>query len=187
MATTCPICRGLGEMIEDPCTECGGGGLVEETRKLSLTIPAGVDDGTRMRLSGEGEGGTRGGPSGDLYVFLFVKPHDSLVREGFDLHTKAPVDFVQAALGASIEVQTIEGSREIEVPRGSQPNDKITIRGAGVPRLRGYGKGNLVVHLKVSIPKKLNEEQDRLLRGYAESTGLNVAKRRKGFFERLKN
>jgi molecular chaperone DnaJ len=186
MASTCPICSGLGEVIETPCEACQGEGRVPKQRQLSLTIPAGVDDGTRMRLSTEGEPGARGGPPGDLYVFLHVQPHDKLVRDGTDLHTEAPIDMVQAVLGTTVEIPLIEGSKEIDVPRGSQPGDTIVMHGAGVPRLRGYGRGDLIVHLRVSIPKKLDETQDRLLREYAELSELKVATKRKGFFQRLK-
>lgn len=186
MATTCSYCRGQGQIIETPCEACGGEGRVAMLRKLSITIPPGVDDGNRLRLSGQGEPGARGGPPGDLWIFLSVKPHERLVRDGYDLHTETAVDFVQAALGASAEVALIEGAREIDIPRGSQPGDTIVIRGGGVPRRQGYGRGDLIVHLKVQIPKTLDETQERMLREYAEISGLKVAKKRKGFFQRIK-
>ncbi len=187
MATTCPICSGQGSVIETPCDDCKGDGRIPKTRELSLSIPPGVDDGTRMRLAGEGEPGARGGPPGALYVFLHVEPHDELIRDGNDLHAEVGIDFVQAALGATIEVPLVEGRKEVDVPRGSQPDDTIVLRGAGVPRLRGYGRGDLIVHLKVNIPRRLNEAQERLLREYAELTESKVAKKRKGLFQRLKN
>lgn len=187
MSTTCPVCSGQGEVIQTPCQTCSGEGRVSKTRTLTLTIPPGVDDGTRMRLSSEGEPGARGGPPGDLYIFLHVKPHERLVRDGNDLHVEAQIDFVQAALGSTVEVPMIPGSKEVEVPRGSQPADTIVLRGAGIPRLRGYGRGDLVIHLRVEIPKRLDEAQERLLREYAELTGAKVSKKRKGFFQRLKN
>lgn len=187
MSTTCPICSGTGEVIETPCEECRGEGRVPKRRTLNLTIPAGVDDGTRMRLAAEGEPGARGGPPGDLYVFLHVEPHETLVRDGTDLHTEATIDFAQAALGTTVEVDLVDGSKEVEVPHGSQPGDTIVLRGAGVPRLRGYGRGDLVVHLRVLIPKRLDDLSERLLREYAEMTGKKVSKKRKGFFQRLKN
>jgi molecular chaperone DnaJ len=187
MATTCPVCSGQGEVIEQPCQTCRGEGRVPKSRTLALTIPPGVDDGTRMRLSAEGEPGDRGGPPGDLYVFLHVQPHERLVRDGNDLHVEAEIDFVQAVLGASVEIPLVQGVKEVDVPRGAQPGDTIVLRGTGVPRLRGYGRGDLIVHLRVRIPKQLDEAQERLLREYAELTGAKVTKKRKGFFQRLKN
>ncbi len=187
MATTCPICSGTGEVIEDPCADCNGEGRVPKKRTLAVTVPPGVDDGMRMRLANEGEPGGRGGPPGDLFVFLHVAPHEKLVRDGTDLHTEAEIDFVQAALGCEVEVELVDDSKTLEVPRGSQPGDTLVVRGAGVPRLRGYGRGDLIVHLRVLIPEQLDEAQENVLREYAEMTGRKVAKKRKGFFQRFKN
>ncbi len=188
IATTCPLCQGAGQVIENPCTDCQGSGEVSQDRNVSVTIPAGVDDGTRMRLTGEGTAGDRGGPAGDLYVFLHVLPDENFVRDGNDLHTEVVIHFVQAVLGASIEIPLIEGSKIIDVRAGSQPGDLIKLKGEGVPRLRGHGQGNLVVHLKVEIPKKINSEQKDLLRKFADSAKIEVGKKKKsGFFERMKN
>lgn len=184
IATTCPQCRGEGQIIESPCPECRGSGLEEKERELELSIPAGVDDGTRMRLSGEGEAGPRGGVPGDLYVFLHVLPNENFVRDGVDLHTEVEIDFAQAALGTKVEIPLVEGSREIEIKRGTQPGERIVLRGEGVPRLRGYGRGDLVVHVDVAIPTRLSSEQEDLLRQYAALTDKKVKKKKKGLFGR---
>ena len=137
-----------------------------------------------MRLSGEGEPGGLGGPPGDLYVVLHVKPNEHFVRDGQNLHVEYEIDFVQAILGSQIEVELIDGSKTVDVPAGTQPGDELVIRGAGVPHLRGHGRGNLVVHLRVVLPKKLTGRQEELLREYAEHANTDVNKKRKGIFQR---
>jgi len=184
IASTCPGCSGAGSTVESPCRECRGSGLVERERQVSVTIPAGVDDGVRMRLGGEGEAGEYGGPQGDLYVFLHVEPDERFLRDGYDLHLEADIDFAQAALGATIEVPLLDEEREVKIRRGTQPGDTTVLRGEGVPRLRGHGKGDLVVHLNVKIPKKLSAEQEQLLRRWAEITEFEVNKKKKGLFGR---
>ncbi len=185
LSTTCPSCYGAGEMIETPCGECGGSGKVEKLRTVTLTIPAGVDDGTRMRLGGEGEPGGHGGPPGDLYVFLHVEPDERFIRDGDDLHSRAEIDFVQAALGTQVEVPLIDGKKTVQIKRGTQPGDTVVLRGEGVSHLRGHGQGDLVVHLEVKIPKKLKKDQEDLLRQYAQSAGVDVSEK-KGLFGRRK-
>ncbi|RME20409.1 MAG: molecular chaperone DnaJ [Deltaproteobacteria bacterium] len=185
ITTTCPVCQGAGRLPETTCRKCRGSGQVQSERKVEVTIPAGVDDGTRMRLAGKGEPGTAGGPPGDLYLFLHVESDDRFVRDGEDLHTEVEIDFVQAALGTKVEVPLLKGTKEIEIKRGTQPGDVLVLRGEGVPRLRGYGKGDLHVHVKVTIPKKLSAEQEQLLRQYAETTGNRVSnKKKRGLFGR---
>jgi molecular chaperone DnaJ len=184
IASTCPECRGAGSIVESPCQECHGAGLVEKESKVTVTIPAGVDDGMRMRLGGEGEAGQNGGPQGDLYVFLHVEPDEHCLRDGYDLHLEADIDFAQAALGATIEVTVLDEEHDVKVRRGTQPGDSVVLRGEGVPRLRGHGKGDLVVHLNVKIPKKLSAEQDQLLRRWAELADFEVKKKKKGLFGR---
>jgi molecular chaperone DnaJ len=186
IATSCPTCRGEGSLIETPCDECKGSGRQEKQSTVAITIPAGVDDGTRMRLSGEGEAGDRGGPNGDLYVFLHVIPDERFIRNGQDLHLEVEIDFVQAVLGTTIEVPLVEGQRDVDVQPGTQPGDTITLRGQGVPNLRGHGKGDLIIHPKVNIPKKISGEQEDLLRQYAELRDLEVRKKKKGIFGRRK-
>ncbi len=184
ISTPCPICRGEGQIIEKPCQDCKGNGLVEKRRKIEVKIPAGVDDGTRMRLSGEGEHPKGGGQPGDLYVFLHVLPSDRFVREGLHLHTETEIDFVQAVLGTTVDIELIEGIRSIEIPKGTQPGDTVVLRGDGVPRLRGIGKGDLIVHVRVKIPKRLGSKQEELLRQYAEVSKLGVHEKKKGLFSR---
>jgi molecular chaperone DnaJ len=185
LTTTCPRCHGAGEIIKDRCKKCEGEGQVLRTETVTVKIPPGVDDSTRLRVGGKGEAGARGGPRGDLYVFLHIEPHDLFRREGDQLHVELPISFVQAALGATLEAPTIEGPKEIEVPRGSQPGDVVRIQALGVPRLNGYGRGDLHVHLRVTIPTSLSREQEKLLRELAESSGIAVRGKLKGFFDKL--
>jgi molecular chaperone DnaJ len=159
----CPRCRGEGRIIATPCTECGGDGLVREDRTLQVTIPAGIDDGQRIALEGQGESGPRGGPSGDLYVAIKVREHAELVRRGTELFHELPVTFPQAALGTTVTVPTVEGSEEVEVPAGVQSGHEIRLRGKGVPRLRGAGRGDLHVVVNVVVPAKLSKRERELL------------------------
>ncbi len=182
MSTPCQRCGGSGEFLDRPCPRCRGAGRIEEEHKVVVTIPPGVDDGTRLRLAGEGEAGPPGGASGDLYVDLRVLDHPRFERDGVTLHTEAEVDFVKAILGGEIEVELIEGKKTVSVPRGTQPGDTLVIPGEGVPYLRRPGRGDLVVHLKVTLPKKLSGEQEELLRRYAELSKVEVKKKKKGFF-----
>ena len=161
---TCPRCRGEGRIIATPCVECGGDGRVADERTLEVTIPAGIDDGQRIALEGQGEAGPRGGPPGDLYVAVTVRPHPELVRRGTELYHELPVTFPQAALGATLPVPTVEGHEEVEVPAGTQSGHEIRIRGKGVPRLRGAGRGDLHVIVSVVVPTKLSKRERELLR-----------------------
>lgn len=184
ISSTCPTCGGEGSLVEKPCHECRGSGRVPGHTQVSVTIPAGVDDGARMRLGGKGEPGEHGGPPGDLYLFLHVEPDERFLRDGEDLHTEVTIDFAQAALGTTVEVPLIEGSRQLDIRRGTQPGEVIVLRGEGVARLRGYGRGDLQVHVRVTIPRKLNAEQENLLRQYAEISDLPVAVKKRGLFGR---
>lgn len=184
LTSTCPDCGGRGEVIDDPCDECGGDGVVQETREVEVDIPAGVDDGTRLRLGGKGEAGTEGGGSGDLYVFLHVKDSDDFTREGDDIHVHAEISFVQAALGCEVEVPALEDeTREVTIPPGTQPGDEIPLRGEGVPHVRGSGRGRLVVHVDVTIPTELTDKQRELLAEFAEESDIEI---KKGFFDKIK-
>lgn len=167
--TTCPHCQGQGQVITEPCQDCQGQGLVRRSRKVALKIPAGVDSGARMRLRGEGEGGRRGGPSGDLYVILHVEPHEFFQREGHDIYCTIPLSFTQAALGCSLEVPTVHGPHKLKVPAGTQPGQSFTLAEMGVPRLRGGGRGNMVCEVRVVVPKQLSKKQKELLRQFAAS------------------
>lgn len=161
---TCPACHGAGQVISDPCKSCRGEGRVEKTKTLTVNIPAGVDEGTRVRLTGEGEAGPRGAPSGDLYIFLHVKRHAIFEREGTTLHANAPISFTTAALGGSITIPGLDGtSHEIKIPAGMQSGREVRQRGAGMPVLQGKGRGDLVVRITVETPTKLTAKQRELL------------------------
>jgi molecular chaperone DnaJ len=163
IARTCPTCQGTGSVITDPCAKCKGEGRVLRQRTVDAKVPAGVEDGTRIRYSGYGEGGLHGGPPGDLYVVLHVKEHPFFEREGNDLHCVIPISYAQAALGAEISVPTLEGEQVLKVPDGTQSGTTLRIRGKGVPVLSGHGKGDLFVEVRVQTPSKLNKRQRELL------------------------
>jgi molecular chaperone DnaJ len=163
MVRTCPACGGSGQTITDPCHDCRGAGRVEKRRQLRVRVPAGVEDGTRLRLVGEGEAGVRGGPPGDLHVVVRVEPHDLFVREGADLHLEHELSAFRAALGTEIEVPTLDGAEKVRVPAGTQHADTVALRGKGLPRVGRGGHGNLVVHLRVVVPRKLSAKQRKLV------------------------
>jgi molecular chaperone DnaJ len=163
IARTCPTCRGTGQVITDPCAKCKGEGRVLRQRTVDTKIPAGVEDGTRIRFNGGGEAALGGGPAGDLYVVLHVKDHPFFVREGNDLHCAVPISVTQAAVGAEIQVPTLEGEHELKIPEGTQPGTTFRIRSKGVPVLNGHGKGDLYVEVHVQIPTKLSKRQKELL------------------------
>jgi len=183
--TTCPKCHGQGTVISEPCNDCQGAGLVNKSKKVTLKIPAGVDTGARMRLRGEGEGGRRGGQPGDLYVVLHVQPHDFFQRDGNDIHCHFPVSMARAALGATVEVPTIHGSTLLEIPPGTQSEQLFTIKGEGVPSLRGSSRGNMIIAIRVVIPKKLSKKQKELLREFAELEKEEGAHEHEGFFQKI--
>ncbi|HEU0031081.1 MAG TPA: molecular chaperone DnaJ [Kofleriaceae bacterium] len=182
--TTCPQCRGAGKQIKDPCTDCRGRGTKPETSTLSVTVPAGVDDGQTLRLAGKGETAP-GGSTGHLYVVLHVQGDERFKRDGEDVLTEIPVSFVRAALGGELEIYTLEdnctGSTTIELKPGTQPGDVIVRRGCGIPRVGEHGRGDHVVQLKVEIPKKLSAKQEELLRELASELGENVKEKRSLF------
>lgn len=161
--TTCPVCRGRGRIITERCEDCGGRGRAEVQRTVHVNVPAGVTDGVRLRVGGEGEPGEAGAARGDLYVFVHVRPHERFQRDGADVYDEVPITFAQAALGAKIEVSTVHGPEEIEVPAGTQPGSVVRLRRKGVPRLDGHGRGDHFVTLKLVVPEKLTKEQKRLL------------------------
>ena len=166
---TCPTCSGLGQTIKNPCNTCRGAGRVEKDRSLSVNIPAGVETGTRIRLAGEGEAGLRGGPSGDLYIFIEVAEHELFERDGPNLFCRVPVSMSTAALGGSIEVPTIDGGRgRVQVPAGSQSGRQMRLRGKGMPPLRGGGSGDMIIELAVETPVNLTSRQKELLKEFDE-------------------
>ncbi|WP_199435092.1 molecular chaperone DnaJ [Qaidamihabitans albus] len=175
-ARPCPVCRGFGEVITDPCQQCGGDGRVRSRRDVVAKIPPGVGDGMRIRLSGQGEVGPGGGPAGDLYVEVDEAPHDVFVREGHDLHCNFRIPMTSAALGATVPLETlIDGEQEIDIEPGTQPNTELVLPGKGMPRLRSSGRvdgrGDLHVHIDVVVPSKLDDEQSELLRELARRRG----------------
>jgi molecular chaperone DnaJ len=184
---TCPHCRGSGRLLEKPCKTCHGEGRHEHNSEIKLRIPAGVDTGSRLRSSGNGEAGFRGGPAGDLYVILHVKPHELFQRDGDDLLCEAPVSFIQAALGAEIEVPTLDGRVTIKIPAGTQPGAAFRVKGKGVKNLQGYGYGDLHVRIQVQVPTHLNVEQKAKLREFAALSGEDVNPVDKGLFGKAKN
>ncbi len=187
IAQTCPRCGGAGRVIEKPCRACRGVGRVERTSKVKLKIPAGVDNGARLRSGHNGEGGLRGGPPGDLYVVLHVRPHDIFQRDGDDLLCEVPVSFVQAALGGEVEVPTLAGKAHIRVPAGTQPGTVFRLKGKGVKNVQGYGHGDLHVRVTVEVPTQLNNAQRAKLTEFAELCDESVNPISKSFFERAKD
>lgn len=184
---TCPSCHGRGETIEDPCRSCMGAGRVTRERTLSINIPAGVEDGTRIRLSGEGEAGVRGGPPGDLYVFLALKPHGLFQRDGADLFARIPLSMVAAALGTEISVPTLDGTdAKVRIPEGTQSGKQFRIKGKGMPILRSKDRGDLFIQTVVETPQNLTKRQKELLREFDEGSSKATQPEAAGFFSRIK-
>ncbi len=183
----CRNCNGEGKTISDPCDTCDGSGLVKKNVKLSVDIPAGVDNGMRLRLAGEGEAGQRGSAKGDLYVRVNLVEHDVFTREGDDLYIEVPVSFVQAALGGEINVPTINGKAKLSIPEGTQTHTIFKLKGQGLPNLRGYGTGDEHVRVIVQTPERLNKKQKEMLRQFAKDGGDKVMPlKEKGFFSKLR-
>jgi molecular chaperone DnaJ len=186
VARTCPQCGGAGKVIKDPCATCSGAGRLREEKKISVKVPAGVDDGSRLRVAGEGEAGYNGGPAGDLYVFLSVADHPKFSRRDQDIHSEHTISVTKAALGGDANVETIDGQESLKVPPGTQPNQVFRLRGKGIPFLDGTGRGDHYVHVAVRVPTSLTDEQRRLLEELAASEGEEVAQE-KGVFEKVKD
>jgi molecular chaperone DnaJ len=185
VARTCPQCGGAGKVIKDPCATCSGAGRIREEKKISVKVPAGVDDGSRLRVAGEGEAGWNGGPAGDLYVFISVNDHEKFSRRDYDLHSEQTITFTQAALGAEIKTDTIDGSETLKVPPGTQPNQVFRLRGKGVQFLDGNGRGDHYVHVTVKIPSTLTDEARDLLVKLARLEGENPPER--GVLDKVKD
>lgn len=183
--TTCPQCHGEGVKIDKPCETCHGQGRVEKKRTVAVKIPAGVDNGARLRLRGEGEAGTQGAPAGDLYVYLSVKPHKKIQREGIDLYIEEHIHVAQAILGCELEVETLDGPKTVEIPAGTQPGDQVRIKGAGVPRLGSDQKGDFIVIVQIDIPKRLSSSEREHIEAFAKSQGVEFVPE-KGIFQKLK-
>jgi molecular chaperone DnaJ len=184
ISRTCGRCRGEGKIITDPCKKCKGQGKLQREREVSLKIPVGVDTGIRLRVTGEGEAGQYGGPPGDLYVFIHVQPHPFFKRKDNDLLCEVPISFVKAALGGEINVPTIEGHASIKIPAGTPSGRVFHLKGKGVPRLGGYGKGDQFVTVSIDVPRKLTARQKDLLKEFADLSGEDISK---GFMDKIKD
>jgi len=185
---TCPACHGRGETISDPCPECSGAGRVTEERKLSVNIPAGIEDGTRIRLAGEGEAGLRGGPAGDLYIFLSIKPHEFFQRDGADIFCRVPISFSTAALGGEFQVPTIDGGKtRVRVPEGSQTGKQFRLKGKGMPVLRTARLGDMYIQIQVETPQNLTRRQRELLEEFEKVSSAENHPESTGFFARVRD
>ncbi|MEQ8452277.1 MAG: molecular chaperone DnaJ [Nitratireductor sp.] len=185
---TCPTCQGRGQTIADPCKKCSGQGRVVEERSLSVNIPAGIEDGTRIRLAGEGEAGLRGGPSGDLYIFLSVTPHEFFQRDGENLYCSVPISMTTAALGGAFEVTTLDGSQaRVKVGEGTQNGRRFRLRGKGMPVLRQPAMGDLIIQVSVETPQNLNKKQRELLEEFEKLSSKDNSPQSSGFFARMKD
>ena len=183
----CPVCNGAGQVIADPCPDCRGEGRVDKTKTLSINVPPGVDEGTRIRMTGEGEAGARGAPAGDLYIFLHVTKHNLFEREGTSLFARAPISFTVAALGGSLSIPGLDGrTHEIKIPAGIQSGKQLRQRGAGMPVLQGRGHGDLVVQIDVETPTRLSNRQKELLEMFRETETGDECPDSQGFFAKLK-
>ena len=183
----CSRCKGEGKIISEPCKECRGKGTVKRNKKLKVKIPAGVDNGSRLRVSGEGEAGAKGGPNGDLYVYLYVKPHKFFERDGTTVLCEVPINIVQATLGADIKVPTLDGQVTMKVPEGTQPGKILRLKGKGIPSLRGGGRGDQLVRIKVVVPTKLSDKQKDALRKFADISKDNINPEEKSFMDKVKD
>jgi molecular chaperone DnaJ len=187
VAKTCSRCNGTGTMISDPCPGCRGEGLQAKKHTMKVKVPAGVEEGTRIRYQGEGESGKHGGPSGDLYVMLNVKAHKFFERDGDDLHCVMPISFPQASLGTELEIETLDGNATIKIPEGTQNGREFRLRGKGVPHLNDHGKGDLIVEVRVATPTKLNKQQKELMRQLADTMEVENVPTSRGLFEKMKD
>ena len=186
--TTCPRCRGEGEIVTTPCSQCNGERVVSASRRLRVKIPPGVDEGTRIRLPGEGAAGLRGGPGGNLYVFISVKPHKLFQRNEDDILLELPVNIAQAVLGAEVEVPTLDGPQTVKIPGGTQPGKVLRLRGLGVPHLRRSGRGDMLITINVRIPTDLTEEERQLFERLGDVLRPMAVERSEhgGFFDRMR-
>src|SRR6266481_3178378 len=186
VSQTCPRCRGTGQVIDRPCRDCGGDGRLEKRSRVKLKIPAGIDNGARLRSSRNGEAGVRGGPAGDLYVVIHVREHEIFTREEDDLYCEVPLSFATAALGGEITVPTLQGKATLKIPAGTQSNTQFRLRGHGIVNIDSKAKGDLRVRVLVEVPTRLNSEQRRKLEEFAESCGEDNSPMHKKFFEQAK-
>lgn len=185
---TCPTCQGRGEIITDPCDNCSGDGRVHEERSLSVNIPAGIEDGTRIRLANEGEAGERGGPTGDLYIFVSLKPHDFFQRDGSDIFCRVPISLTTAALGGQFDVPTVDGGKtRVKVPDGSQSGKQFRLRGKGMSVLRAKQRGDMYIQIAVETPSNLSKRQRELLQEFEKESSADNNPQSHGFFARMRD
>ncbi len=186
VARTCPVCSGTGSVVRHPCKTCRGDGRVGREHKILVKVPAGVENETRIRYGGEGDAGKWGGPSGDLYVVLEVRPHKFFERDGDDLHCVMPISFPQAALGTELEIETLHGPETLKVPEGTQSGKEFRLRGKGVPHLNAHGRGDLIIEVRVQTPGKLTKQQKELMRQLSESMKVDNVPQSRGIFDKVK-
>ncbi len=186
MSTTCPKCHGKGSIIKEFCKPCKGMGRLNEKKTVSVKIPAGVEEGSTLRLRGEGDGGNEGGPAGDLYVVIHVKEHNIFKRNGNDISCEIPISFPQAVLGADIKIPTLDGEEELSIPAGTQTGKTFRLEGRGIPHIKGVGRGNQLVRVHIATPQNPSKREKELLFELAEISGDHVKSTIKGFFDRLK-
>ncbi|WP_326828357.1 molecular chaperone DnaJ [Tissierella pigra] len=185
--STCDTCNGTGEIIKEKCNSCNGSGKEMKTKKIKVKIPAGVDNESIISMRGEGESGDKGGPSGDLYIYINVAEDPIFKRTGNNIYLTIPITFTEAALGAEIQVPTLEGITNYTIPEGTQTGTEYRLKGMGVPYLRGHGRGDLFFTVEVAVPTKLSEKQKELLRDFAKETGEDIKEHKKGFFGKVKD
>lgn len=184
---TCDACHGVGETIDEPCENCNGSGKEVKSKKIKVKVPAGVDNNSIISMAGEGEHGSKGGPKGDLYIYISVREHSIFKRKGNDIFIELPISFTQAALGAEIEVPTLEGITEFDLPQGTQTGSRFKLKHKGVQNVRGHGKGDLYFNVKVQVPTELTDDQRKILKEFAESTDEDYKESKKTFFDKVKD
>jgi molecular chaperone DnaJ len=184
---TCDVCHGTGKIITEPCPKCSGRGRVKKIRHMNIRVPAGIDNGQTISLRGEGEPGSSGGPAGDLYITVQVRPHSLFQRQGNDVVCEIPITFVQAALGSEMEVPTLDGKVQYKIPEGVQTGSVFRLKGKGIPFLRGNGRGDQFVKVFVEVPRRLNDKQKEILKQFADVSGDEVHDQRRGFFNKMKD
>ena len=184
--STCPHCRGTGKHIPNKCTSCSGTGKVKKRKKINVKIPAGIDDGQQLRVTGQGEPGVNGGPSGDLYVVFHVREHEFFERDGDDVYCEVPLTFAQAALGDDIQVPTLHGKVSLKIPAGTQTGTRFRLKGKGIPNVHGRGQGDQHIIVKIVTPKKLSEKQKQLLKEFAEISGTTIDDQKDNLFAKMK-
>ncbi|MGC1783699.1 MAG: molecular chaperone DnaJ [Acidobacteriaceae bacterium] len=187
VARTCPVCGGTGSIVKDPCRQCRGEGRLSADHTINVTVPAGIEDGMRIRYQGEGDAGRYGGPAGDLYVVVSIEPHPFLEREGNDLHYVLPISFPQATMGTELTIPTLEGETKLKVPEGTQSGTEFRLRNKGVPYLNDHGRGDLIVQVVAQVPRKLTKAQKELMRQLAETLTVENTPSSRSFFGKMKD